>query len=563
MMSSSTVQQAPHSQPVTIPVPADFPVSWEEEQDPTLSWMQDRMHAPDPMPPFDYAFWKIAYGGFNRAAEAFGMPGRIRTRRINTYFYMTMALAVAPEEMEVRERQAEERIEQEIGKLQVRWETEWLPELRRHLGWWDAFDLRGASPRELLAHLDETAERMLRVWDVHFRIVIPVYVAMSQFADLHQDLFGGDSFGGYRLLQGFDNKTIEAGRSLWALSRRALASPTVRGVLESHATAAVPAALAQAAEGRAFLKELQAHLETYGLRGDKWGLSHPSGIEDPSAAIKTLQDYLARTEDPAAEQAVLAAARERAVAEARAALAGYPRPIVDRFEFLLAAAQQAIVLSEDHNFWIDFGASYRVRRVALEIGRRLAEAGVLERADDVFYLTLDEVRASLAEAHGRDRRAAVAERHAEVRRFRGVAAPPALGTDYGPPPDNAVTRFFGKLFGTPPAASGSPDVLMGHAGSPGMARGRARLVRSLADAGKLEAGDVLVAEATAPPWTPLFATAAAIVTDAGGILSHCAVVAREYRVPAVVGTGRATALIRDGDLLEVDGDAGRVRILSA
>lgn len=561
-MSSSTMQ-ATHQGPVTFPILADFPVAWEEEQDPTLSWMQDRMHAPDPMPPLDYAFWKLAYGGFNRAAEAFGMPGRIRTRRINTYFYMTMAPAVAPEEMEARERQAEEQIEQEIARLQASWDREWLPELQAHLGWWDAFDLRAASLGDLRAHLDETAERMVRVWDVHFRIVIPVYVAMSQFADLYQDLFGGDSFGGYRLLQGFDNKTIEAGRALWALSRRALASPTVRGVLGSHAAAAVPAALAHTAEGRAYLEELRAYLERYGLRGEKWGLSHPSGAEDPSAAIKSLQDYLARTEDPAAEQVALAVARERAVAEARAGLTGYPRPVVERFEFLLAAAQQAIVLSEDHNFWIDFGASYRVRRLALEIGRRLAEAGAFERADDVFYLTLDEVRASLAEGHGRDRRAAVAERRAEVRRFAGIAAPPALGTDYGPPPDTAVNRFFGKLFGTPPAASGSPDVLMGHAGSPGKARGRARLVRSLADAGKLQAGDVLVAEATAPPWTPLFATAAAIVTDAGGILSHCAVVAREYRVPAVVGTGQATAVIQDGDLLEVDGDAGLVRILPA
>ncbi len=79
-------------------------------------------------------------------------------------------------------------------------------------------------------------------------------------------------------------------------------------------------------------------------------------------------------------------------------------------------------------------------------------------------------------------------------------------------------------------------------------------------AGKLRKGDVLVAETTAPPWTPLFATASAVVTDTGGILSHCAVVAREYRIPAVVGTGRATAAICDGQILEVDGDAGLVRI---
>lgn len=89
------------------------------------------------------------------------------------------------------------------------------------------------------------------------------------------------------------------------------------------------------------------------------------------------------------------------------------------------------------------------------------------------------------------------------------------------------------------------------------------MIRSLSEAGKLQRGDILVAETTAPPWTPLFATAAAIVTDTGGILSHCAVVAREYRIPAVVGTGRATAVIRDGQTLEVDGDAGLVRIAPA
>jgi pyruvate,water dikinase len=87
-----------------------------------------------------------------------------------------------------------------------------------------------------------------------------------------------------------------------------------------------------------------------------------------------------------------------------------------------------------------------------------------------------------------------------------------------------------------------------------------QVVRSLAEANKLQPGDILVTETTAPPWTPLFGTAAAVVTDAGGILSHCAVVAREYGIPAVVGTGLATATLRDGQLVEVDGDAGVVHI---
>ena len=87
------------------------------------------------------------------------------------------------------------------------------------------------------------------------------------------------------------------------------------------------------------------------------------------------------------------------------------------------------------------------------------------------------------------------------------------------------------------------------------------MVRALAEAGKLKPGDVLVTETTAPPWTPLFSSASAVVTDAGGVLSHCAVVAREYCIPAVVGTGEATALLRDSQVIEVDGDAGVVRIV--
>jgi pyruvate,water dikinase len=116
------------------------------------------------------------------------------------------------------------------------------------------------------------------------------------------------------------------------------------------------------------------------------------------------------------------------------------------------------------------------------------------------------------------------------------------------------------FWGAPPRPATDPDVLAGNAGSPGVARGPARVIRSITEAVKLQPGDVLVAETTAPPWTPLFALAAAVVTDTGGILSHCAIVAREYAIPAVVGTGLATTTIQDGQLVEVDGNAGLVRL---
>ena len=215
------------------------------------------------------------------------------------------------------------------------------------------------------------------------------------------------------------------------------------------------------------------------------------------------------------------------------------------------------MIQENHNYWIDTQVVYEVRRVVLEVGRRLARNGGVVAADDVFHLRLEELGDLSA-----DLRAVVAERKQELERFSTVASPPVLGTlPPGPPPDDPISRAVTKMFGGQPPESASPDVFHGMAGSPGVARGRARIIRSLAEGEAFQHGEVLVAPTTAPPWTPLFARAAAIVTDAGGILSHCAVVAREYSIPAVVGTKRATAMLRDGQLIEVDGTSGTVRIV--
>ena len=193
----------------------------------------------------------------------------------------------------------------------------------------------------------------------------------------------------------------------------------------------------------------------------------------------------------------------------------------------------------------------------LEVGARLARNGAVASAGDVFHLRLDEL-GDLAT----DLRRVVAGRKQEMEAFRAVDSPQMLGSlPPGPPPNDPISRAVMKMFGGPPPESGSPDVFNGMAGSPGVARGRVRIVRSLAEGEALQHGEVLVAPTTAPPWTPLFARASAIVTDAGGILSHCAVVAREYSIPAVVGTKCATAALRDGQLVEVDGKNGTVRIV--
>jgi pyruvate,water dikinase len=519
------------------------------------------MHAPEPVTPLDSAIWLMAYEGLNPAAEDYELPIRARAQCFHSYLYMAVVPVVPPDQMEAQGKRAEERLQEAMGRLERSWNDEWLPEIKSHLAWWASFDLRGASTPSLVAHLEETTKRLRRLWHMHFQIVLPVYMAMSLFDDLYRDLFRGETaFDSFKMLQGFENKTLAAGQALGALARTVRTDPELQSVFQGHQPTAVMDALTATSTGRAFQNELRKYLETYGQRGDKWGVGYRTWIEDPTPVLNMLKDYTAS--DTESDHSLLAAERDRAVAAVNERLSGYPEDVRKQFAFLLKAAQMGSILSEDHGYWIDFCSMYRARCVFMEAGRRLAETGVLATADDVFYLTLDEVLdIDGTVRHADDRRRAVVEREAELERCRRLHAPPVLGTDYGPPPDDPINRFLMKFFGGPPPASDVQGVLKGHAGSPGKVTGTARVILSLDDAERLNKGDILVTDTTAPPWTPLFATAGGIVTDTGGILSHCAVVAREYRIPAVVGTGGGTAIIRDGQLIEVDGDAGAVRII--
>jgi pyruvate,water dikinase len=556
--------------PGPLPTPPSFPVTWDDPQQAGYCWRFNRTRAPEPVLPADVEYFRCAYDhGIAAAAPAYALSMRVVTRRINTYLYQAQVpLDLPPAGTEAPGQRSAALLDAAAAGLGERWRGEFLPEIQGYLAAWERVDLARLSLPELLRSYDAGIARTERLYEIHMLVWFPMMTAISAFDDLYRDLFGRDApvgaFDAYRLLQGFGNKTVEGGHALWRLSRRALASPPVRAALEERAAAEVPAALAPTAAGRAFLADLDRYLEAWGQRGERWGWSPPSWIEDPTPVLKNLKDYAAQPDrDLEAELAGLAAERERLVAAARERLRGAPRPAVDRFEFLLAAAQQAIVLTEDHAFWIDFRCMYQVRRIHLELGHRLAAAGVLDRPDDVFLLTPDEVRATAASQPPVDRRRLAGARLAEMAYFRTITPPPVLGTaPAGPAPADPVREALRKFGGAPPpVAAAEPGVLRGSAGSPGTVRGPALVARSLADAGRLRRGDVLVATTTSPAWTPLFATAAAIVTDTGGVLSHCAVVAREYGIPAVVGTGAATATIEDGQVVEVDGDAGTVRLV--
>ena len=558
---------APRIAGTPIEPPPGFPVSWKEPQHAGLLWEHDAMHFPDQLKPIEEDTLAVLFGrGFLGAAAALEMPiVQLETARINTWQYQAMVPFMGPPEaMQERGEKAEANMRAAVAGLREAWEGEYLPQILERLDWWAGVDLGGLSDVELRTHLEETWDSLGRLWVIHFKTVFPTYVAMSEFDEMYRDLFPDeDAFGSYRLLQGQANKTVESGQALWRLSRKAMASAEVLEVLETEAAADAVTALEGSEAGRAFLGELRRYLDAYGERCEKWSLTTPSWLEDPAPVLKNLKDLVTRPdgEAPAVTTRQAAEEADRAIAEARERLEGYPAAAREGFEHLLAAALVAVVLSEDHGFYIDFRATYAVRQVLLEVGRRLAQAGTVDQRDDVFMLRYDELLEALAAHPASDLKPLVAERAAELDRWRDVAPPMQLGTmPPEQPPPNPVLRAMDKLFGTPVEQTGAANELHGAPGSSGSVRAVARVVRSLADAERLQPGEVLVAETTAPPWTPLFASAGAVVTDTGGILSHCAVVAREYGIPAVVGTGSATTAISDGDVVEVDGDAGIVRI---
>jgi rifampicin phosphotransferase len=171
-------------------------------------------------------------------------------------------------------------------------------------------------------------------------------------------------------------------------------------------------------------------------------------------------------------------------------------------------------------------------------------------------LTLDEVRTTLRGPV--DRRAPVAAAREAFEQSKTADPPSMLGA---PIPDQMkpmLSAAFGQLEST-----STTEQVRGLGASGGVATGIARLITSLSDIDRLESGDILVAETTSPPWTPLFGVAGAVVTDAGGPMSHVAIVAREYGIPAVVGTADATKRIADGQRIRVDGSAGTVDLLEA
>jgi pyruvate,water dikinase len=279
--------------------------------------------------------------------------------------------------------------------------------------------------------------------------------------------------------------------------------------------------------------------------------------DDPAPLLETLKYFLSgQARSPYERQGGAALAREQATQSLLARLKG----IRLRFlRFLVQAAQRYAPLREDA--LADVGLGWpRLRCMLREVGRRMAAAGAIAQRDDVFCLNWEEAQAAASALDAgrpvRDYGGAVAERQATCEAERKVTPPVAL-------PVKGGVRLLGiDLTRWMPARTGQAagNIIKGAGASPGRVVGVARVIHGPDEFSQMQPGDILVASITTPAWTALFTLASGVVTDVGGLLSHSSIVAREYHIPAVLGTGVATERIRSGQRITVDGDNGVVTI---
>jgi phosphohistidine swiveling domain-containing protein len=513
---------------------------------------------PDPLSPL---FADLVDGAVTRSLTALMTeligpgavrPGEVGLPTVNGYAYYAYSLS-GMLRITLRSGKALLVLGKGRRSSRVRWRTYSRPRYADAVASWSSLDPAAADATELLAGvvalLDAGAEYYTAV-----QTVIPV-AAISEivFSRVYESLLrrAGDPPAATFLL-GFDSLPIRAEQSLfdlagWVGGRPALAA-TLRTTSSAELLAERPVAEEDGWPG--FWSRLQAHLDRYGHTVYNLDFVNPVPADDPAPLLDALRFYLTEgaAADPYARQRRSVAAREDLTRTVRARLGGVRRPV---FDGLLRRAQENAPLREDA--LADVGLAWpQLRRLLAELGRRLVDAGVVDGAEDVCWLRHEEIATALASPDPPRYQAEVEQRRQVWRGQRRVTPPQVL-------PERIWLRLFGRMLPATSAAQ-SGNVLTGLAGSAGRVTAVARVLAGPEDFGRLQPGEVLVANITTPAWTSLFVRAAGVVTDVGGPLSHSSIVAREYGIPAVLGTGVGTKRIRTGQRVTVDGDAGTVTL---
>ena len=565
-------------------------------------WFFDGLHHPAPIYPFDTITcesWWVPLSQYT--SRVFMIPPAlgIDQRVVNGYLYLSPNAVTDPKVIEERAAYFAPR----AGYYFEHWDElydQWQRKAEAHIKALTEIPINDLPEIEdesvvtegrgitsgyyLIEAYNRLIENMLQMWNYHFEMLNLGYVAYLTFMDFCTKAFPGISDQTIsRMVAGIDVLLFRPDDELKKLARLAL-DLGVADVLKGGGDPdAQLARLATTDAGRKWLEALEEAKDPWFNFSSGTGFYHNdrSWVDDLSIPFAAIDAYIGKLEagetiDRPLETVL--AERERISAEYGELL----QTEEDRKTFaeLLGLARTVFPYVENHNFYVEHWHGTIFWRRMRELAAIFVRHGFFAEADDLFFLHRSEIPGALydlvsAWAVGTPARGPrywpreVARRRAIFEKLREFSPPPALGT----PPEVITEPFTVMLWGVttetvqnwlaPGGTSGDAAELKGHAGSPGVVEGLARVIRGADQLSEVQAGEILVCPTTAPSWAPIFSKIGATVSDIGGIMCHAAIVCREYGLPAVVGTGFATKVIKTGQRVRVDGNTGLVTILDA
>ena len=561
-----------------------FPVEWTSETEQLLFWVYDDLHCPKPLSPMyeDIGGWWLSCDHMFRR---FGTPFASDWiyKNINGYLYTAAipaeaGLTVETQEYNYRTNPIVPEDDGYAGKIGAYlgavlpvygqnftywWRTRFVPEMDRNFAYIEGeLDKKDQlSLAELAVLFEDAIDMHDRHWKIHWMLNFAQLSATLNLRAVMQETHGKiDEVLLGRLQNSSNDRNWDKIRALWEMKEEIKGDAELRSIFAAATAAEIVPALQAGERGRRFIDErVVPYQKEFGWHA-VWSheFIYPSFREDMNPVIQLVRDQYASDYDYPTKIAALKADIDAAAEEILAGLEG------EALEKMRAANEinlKMAPLTPDHHFYIDQGANAHVRLVLIAIGEKLVAQGVLDAPDDVILFRYNELREFIGNPAAFDGRAIAATARAKRAAAEKIQPKDWVGTVTA----TQLAFPYLNLWGFPDKFYRSvvkePGKVVGIAGSPGVVEGVARVVMSEAEFDSLQEGEILVCQMTNPAWQVLYGKIIAVVTDAGGTVSHPAVLAREYGIPAVVGTSVATWSIKTGDRLRVDGNAGVVEIL--
>jgi pyruvate,water dikinase len=567
------------------------------EADEKRFWFWNSMHFPVPMPAFDVQCIDSPYqavGSWQNRVFAVPPAMGIDYRVINGFIYISGNPVTDPEKIAERVEFFQRRASyyyENWAELYEKWKTK-VRALIDEVTDLHVPDLPEYEPDEVMyddsrntafINVLEAYQRTLRLgdlmWQAHFEFLLLGYGAYATFADhCKANLPDIPDQHIAQMVAGIDVLLFKPDAELRRLARLAIDTGVDGAFVEGRAPEEIEAELSQSDAGKSWLEELERVKDPWFNMATGDGLYHyyRSWLDEPAIPYASLIGHInalkagEQIERPTEE---IQRERDRLASEYRELLDDAAK---QPFDELLGLSRTVFPYVEEHKFFCDYWFLTRWWNKLREFGELLARNDFLEDAEDIFQLGRHEVMSALDElvlcwATGGAPRGPsywppiVARRKELLAKLADWTPPPAVGVA----PEVVTDPMTIMLWGVTTqrvqewARSQDPNAteLVGAPASPGIVEGPARVVKTVDQIADVREGEILVCSITSPAWAPIFSKIKAAVTDIGGVMSHAAIVCREYGMPAVVGTGRATSQIRTGQTIRVDGTAGTVSIL--